>query len=73
MTGLLGGGALPAQDEHDYHTAAGMLIAQFGRIPHVGESFEWAGWRIEVMDLDGPRIDKLLLARLDAGARDHGE
>ena len=70
---ILGTPRLPDEDEHDYHTAAGMLIAQFGRIPHVGESFEWAGWRIEVMDLDGPRIDKLLLARLDAGARDHGE
>ena len=58
---------LPDEDEHDYHTAAGMLIAQFGRIPHVGEHFEWAGWRIEVVDLDGPRIDKLLLSRLDAG------
>ena len=65
---LLGSARLPEEDEHDYHTAAGMLIAQFGRIPHVGEHFDWAGWRIEVVDLDGPRIDKLLLQRLDAGA-----
>ena len=64
---LIGSARLPDEDEHDYHTAAGMLIAQFGRIPHVGEHFEWAGWRIEVVDLDGPRIDKLLLSRLDAG------
>ncbi len=64
---VLGTPRLPDEDEHDYHTAAGMLIAQFGRIPHVGESFEWAGWRIEVVDLDGPRIDKLLLVRLNAG------
>ena len=41
----------------------GMLIAQFGRIPHVGEHIEWTGWRIEVVDLDGPRIDKLLLSK----------
>ncbi|TYT27310.1 HlyC/CorC family transporter [Luteimonas viscosa] len=61
---LLGGGTLPAEDEHDYHTAAGMVIAHFGRIPHVGEHFDWNGWRIEVVDLDGPRIDKLLLQRL---------
>ncbi len=67
---LLGSARLPEEDEHDYHTAAGMLIAQFGRIPHVGEHFDWAGWRIEVVDLDGPRIDKLLLQRLDAGAGD---
>ncbi len=70
---LLGGGALPLQDEHDYHTAAGMTIAWFGRIPSVAEHFEWNGWRIEVMDLDGPRIDKLLLHKLAASpAHDAG-
>ncbi|MEZ0472129.1 hemolysin family protein [Luteimonas salinilitoris] len=61
---LLGGGALPDEEAHDYHTAAGMVIAHFGRIPDTGESFRWKGWRIEVVDLDGPRIDKLLLQRL---------
>jgi putative hemolysin len=60
---LVGGGRLPGEDEHDFHTAAGMVIAHFGRIPHVGENFGWRGWRIEVVDLDGPRIDKLLLQR----------
>ena len=58
------GQRLPEEDEHDYHTAAGMVIASFGRIPNTGESFEWSGWRIEVIDLDGPRIDKLLLQRI---------
>ncbi len=61
---LFGSGRLPNQDEHDYHTAAGMTIAQFGRIPHAGEHFDWDGWRIEVVDLDGPRVDKLLLQRI---------
>jgi len=60
---LIGGGRLPDEDEHDFHTAAGMVIAHFGRIPHVGERFTWHGWEIEVVDLDGPRIDKLLLQR----------
>jgi len=64
---LLGGGVLPGEDEHDYHTAAGMVIARFGRIPNAGESFEWNGWRVEVVDLDGPRIDKLLVGRARAG------
>jgi putative hemolysin len=61
---LIGGGELPAEDEHDYNTAAGMVIARFSRIPNAGEHFDWSGWRIEVVDLDGPRIDKLLLQRL---------
>lgn len=57
------GNAVPGEDEHDFHTAAGMVISHFGRIPNVGEHFSWPGWRIEVVDLDGPRIDKLLLQR----------
>ena len=61
---LMDGKPLPHGDDRDYNTAAGMTIAYFGRIPGVGEHFEWAGWRIEVVDLDGPRIDKLLLQRI---------
>ncbi len=64
--------ALPGEDEHDFHTAAGMVIAHFGRIPHAGESFVWDGWRIEVVDLDGPRVDKLLLQAI-AAPEDDGD
>lgn len=67
---LFGGGRLPEETEHDYNTAAGMTIAHFGRIPNAGEHFEWGGWRIEVIDLDGPRIDKLLLERLPEAGDD---
>lgn len=52
---------LPNEDDHDFRTAAGMLMATFGRIPAVGESFDWHGLRFEVVDLDGARIDKLLV------------
>jgi putative hemolysin len=58
------GQRLPNEDEHDYHTAAGMVIAFFGRIPNTGEHFQWAGWRIDVVDLDGPRVDKLLISSI---------
>lgn len=58
---LLTLGTLPAEEDHDYNTVAGMVIARFGRIPHAGEHFEWATWRFEVVDLDGARIDKLLV------------
>lgn len=67
---LLGAGRLPDEDEHDYHTAAGMAIAWFGRIPNAGEHFEWNGWRFEVIDLDGPRVDKLLLQRVAEPVQD---
>lgn len=59
---LLGGVTLPDDDE--YNTIAGLVIERFGRIPHVGESFQLDGWRFEVVDLDGARVDKLLLQRL---------
>jgi putative hemolysin len=58
---------LPSEDDSDFNTVAGMVIAHFSRIPHAGEHFDWQGWRIEVVDLDGARIDKLLVARVDAG------
>ena len=53
---------LPDEEDHDYNTVAGMMIAHFGRIPGAGEHFAFSGWRFEVVDLDGARIDKLLLS-----------
>lgn len=61
---LIGHGVLPEEEDHDYRTVAGMMIARFGRIPMPGEYFDFGGWRFEVVDLDGARIDKLLLQRL---------
>jgi putative hemolysin len=51
--------ALP--DDRDYATVAGLALAAFRRLPAEGESFELQGWRFEVVDLDGRRIDKLLV------------
>jgi putative hemolysin len=63
---LLSLAELPDEDDHDYNTLAGMVIAQFGRIPHVGEHFSWKNYRFEVVDLDGARVDKVLIARIGA-------
>lgn len=60
---LLGLHELPQEADHDFHTAAGMVVAHFGRIPQVGEHFHWRDLRFEVVDLDGARIDKLLVKR----------
>lgn len=48
----------------DFQTVAGFVLAEMQRLPQVGESFEKAGWRFEVLDLDGRRIDKILASRL---------
>src|SRR5690606_9824946 len=65
---LLDVARLPDEDEHDYNTAAGMVVAHFGRIPAPGEFFDYENWRVEVVDLDGARIDKLLIQRLPGPA-----
>ncbi|KQO91490.1 hemolysin [Methylobacterium sp. Leaf90] len=51
-------------DSDDFTTLAGYVIFQLGRIPGVGDAFEAGGWRFEVVDLDGRRIDKILAARM---------
>jgi putative hemolysin len=45
---------------HDYHTVAGFVLERMRRLPRIGESFLYNGWRIEVVDVDGRRIDKVL-------------
>ena len=56
---------LPPAPERGYQTAAGLALAAFGRLPAVGEAVTALGWRFEVMDLDGRRIDKLLATPAD--------
>ena len=51
--------------EGDYHTLAGFVLNHTGRIPSPGDSFEWQGYRFEVIDMDGRRIDKVLLTRVE--------
>ena len=51
-------------EERNYHTAAGFVLNQLGYLPAIGESFVEQGWRFEVIDVDGRRIDKILATRL---------
>ncbi|MBW9117913.1 HlyC/CorC family transporter [Rhizobium cauense] len=48
--------------DRDYQTVAGLVLEEMKHLPEVGESFVMNGWRFEVVDLDGRRIDKLLLS-----------
>lgn len=54
---------VPLPGDRDYSTAAGLVLELAGRLPQVGDKVDWDGWRIEVVDLDGRRIDKLLVSR----------
>lgn len=55
--------SLPAR--RNYQTAAGLVIESLQKLPKTGEITETQGWRFEVVDMDGRRVDKLLATRLD--------
>ncbi len=46
----------------DYHTLAGFLLWELGHLPHVGERLDWKNLRFEVVDMDGRRIDRVLIS-----------
>jgi putative hemolysin len=48
-----------------YETVAGYVLSIINRLPSVGETFEHNGWKFEIMDLDGRRIDKILMTKQD--------
>ncbi|MCG6204320.1 hemolysin family protein [Rhodopseudomonas sp. HC1] len=48
----------------DYHTVAGLVLQHYGALPSIGDKFEYQGWQIEILDLDGRRIDKILATRI---------
>jgi putative hemolysin len=51
-------------DDRDYATAAGFALSVLKRLPETGERFEHAGWRWEIVDMDGRKIDKLLASAI---------
>ena len=55
---------LPEEDRGRYNTLAGMIMLLLGRLPATADVVEWSGWRFEVVDLDGKRVDKVLAQRL---------
>jgi putative hemolysin len=57
---------LSLDQDRDFETVAGLIIERMGRLPALGEHIAIGPWRIEVVDLDGRRIDKVLVQRTDA-------
>jgi len=54
----------PEETSGSYHTLAGFVLTHFGYIPRESEHFEWEGFRIEVVDMDKNRIDRLLISEI---------
>lgn len=53
----------PLDRDADYDTVAGLVLDTLNHLPDVGETFELGQWKFEIVDLDGRRIDKLLVSR----------
>ena len=55
---------LPDEDRGRYNTLAGMMMLLLGRLPKTTDTVEWDGWRFEIVDMDGKRVDKVLASQL---------
>jgi putative hemolysin len=60
-------------EQRDYETVAGLVIGQLHHLPETGEATEALGWRFEVVDMDGRRVDKVLVTRLGQPAGNGGD
>lgn len=61
---------LPEEDRGRYNTLAGMVMLLLGRLPQTTDAVEWQGWRFEVVDLDGKRVDKVLVTAIENPGED---
>jgi putative hemolysin len=64
---LLGIRTLPGEQEGTFTTVGGFVMTSLGKVPAPGDHFEHNGWRFEVLDMDGNRVDKVLASALPDG------
>ena len=55
---------LPLQEDAGFHTVAGLIMEQLGDLPEVGDSVEYAGWRFQVIEKDGHKIERVKIERV---------
>jgi len=63
---------LTLNDDREFATVAGYVLAVMKKVPREGEYFADQGWRFEVVDMDGLKIDKILVSRIADDAGDDG-
>ena len=56
---------LPDEDRVGYQTLAGFILSYLGSIPTIGEQFDWNNFHFEIADMDGLRIDRILVRRIE--------
>ena len=62
--------SVPEEEKNRYHTLSGLIMWLLGRLPRTGDSGIWEDWKLEVVDLDGKRVDKVLATRLPQATPD---
>ena len=65
--------AVPEEDKGLYHTLSGLMMWLLGRMPQTGDVMIWENWTLEIVDLDGQRIDKVLASRLTEAQKQEAE
>jgi putative hemolysin len=69
---LVGLRELPDGGSENYETLGGLVMTRLARIPVAGDLFEWEEYRFEVVDMDGHRVDKVLVTPLGGDGAEHG-
>ena len=64
---------LPEEDKAGFQTLSGFVMNQLGRIPKTGAIFEWDHWRFEVVDMDGHRVDRVLVTDISTEEKHSAE
>ena len=64
--------SVPEEDFGRYNTLAGMMMLLLGRLPKEGDVAEWDGWRLEIIDMDRRRIDKVLAVKVKTAPKQEG-
>ena len=64
--------SVPEEERGRYHTLSGMVMLLTGRLPKVTDTVQWECWKLEVVDMDGKTIDKILATRMPEPTRASG-
>ena len=64
---------VPEEERGRYHTLSGMIMLLTGTLPKVADVVQWEGWKLEIVDMDGRAIDKVLAVRLPPALADSGD
>lgn len=65
--------SVPEEDKGLYHTLSGLMMWLLGRMPQTGDVMIWENWNLEIVDLDGQRIDKVLASKLTEAQKKEAE